>query len=114
MPVGTAYRGNGHREGFKNVYDNFVVLNRDSEELYAHSNRNVAGLLITMHPELHGSAHTSNRRRRGEGGETLVEFALALTVFLMTVLGTMELGIGVFRYNMMSDLAQEGSRWAAV
>ena len=32
----------------------------------------------------------------------------------MTVLGTMELGIGVFRYNMMSDLAQEGSRWAAV
>ena len=52
--------------------------------------------------------------RRGERGETLVEFALALVVFLMTLLGTAQFGIIVFRYNMMSDLAQEGARWASV
>src|SRR5437870_2687181 len=66
-----------------------------------------------MHPELH-SPRAFARKRAGERGEALVEFALALTVFLMTVFGTMELGIGIFRYNMLSDLAQEGARWAAV
>jgi len=49
-----------------------------------------------------------------ERGETLVEFALSLVVFLMTVLGTAQFGLIVWQYNMMSDLAQEGARWAAV
>jgi Flp pilus assembly protein TadG len=47
-------------------------------------------------------------------GETLVEFALSLTVFLMTILGAMEFGILVFRYNMLSNLAQEGARRGSV
>jgi Flp pilus assembly protein TadG len=52
--------------------------------------------------------------RRGARGETLIEFALALVLFLMTVLGVMEGGILVFRYNMLANLAQEGARRAAV
>ena len=49
-----------------------------------------------------------------ERGATLVEFALASLLFFMTVFGTIEFGRGVWQYNMMSDLAQEGARWAAV
>jgi Flp pilus assembly protein TadG len=55
-----------------------------------------------------------DRWRTHERGETLVEFALSFTVFLMTVLGTMVLGLAVFRYNMISNLAQEGARRASV
>jgi len=39
---------------------------------------------------------------------------LSLTLFLATVLGMLQFGIAVWQYNMMSDLAQEGARWAAV
>src|SRR5262245_57891219 len=53
-------------------------------------------------------------RKRSGRGETLIEFSLALTLFLMTVLGTAEFGLAVFRYNMVSDLAQEGVRRASV
>jgi len=44
----------------------------------------------------------------------LIEFALSAVVFLMTILGTLEFGIAVWRYNMVSDLAQEGARYAVV
>jgi Flp pilus assembly protein TadG len=58
---------------------------------------------------------TSIRRlRRRDEGQTIVEFALSLTLFLMILLGTAELGILVFRYNVISDLAQEGARRASV
>ena len=50
----------------------------------------------------------------GNRGETLIEFALALMLFLVTILGTMTFGLVVFRYNMLSDLAQEGARRASV
>jgi len=49
-----------------------------------------------------------------ERGANLVEFAFASTVFLMTVFGTLEFGIAVWRYNIVSNLAQEGARWASV
>ncbi len=32
----------------------------------------------------------------------------------MTIFGTIIFGIGVWQYNMVSDLAQEGARWASV
>jgi Flp pilus assembly protein TadG len=32
----------------------------------------------------------------------------------MTIFGTMIFGIGVWQYNMVADLAQEGARWASV
>jgi Flp pilus assembly protein TadG len=43
-----------------------------------------------------------------------VEFSLALMLFLATVLGTIEFGLAVWQYNMLSNFAQEGARWAAV
>jgi Flp pilus assembly protein TadG len=43
-----------------------------------------------------------------------VEFALASVVFFMTIFGTIEFGLAIWQYNMMSDLAQEGARWASV
>jgi Flp pilus assembly protein TadG len=51
---------------------------------------------------------------RDARGQSLVEFALASFVFFATIFGTVEFGRGVWQYNMMSDLAQEGARWAAV
>jgi Flp pilus assembly protein TadG len=56
------------------------------------------------------------RRRliENEAGQTLVEFALASTIFFTTLLGILVLGLMAFRYNMMADLAQEGARWASV
>jgi Flp pilus assembly protein TadG len=51
---------------------------------------------------------------RSSRGETLVEFTLSFTLFLATILGIMQFGIGVWQYNMMSDLSQEGARWASV
>ena len=50
----------------------------------------------------------------GDSGVALIEFALTAVIFLMTILGTLEFGIAVWRYNMVSDLAQEGARWASV
>ena len=32
----------------------------------------------------------------------------------MTIFGTMEFGVAVWQYNMVSNLAQEGARWASV
>ena len=51
---------------------------------------------------------------RGERGQALVEFAFASVVFLMTVFGTLEFGLMIWHYNMISNLAQEGARWASV
>lgn len=44
----------------------------------------------------------------------LVEFALSAVVFFMLLFGTCTFGLGVWEYNMVSNLAQEGARWAAV
>jgi hypothetical protein len=57
---------------------------------------------------------TARRLVRDECGQELIEFALAALVFLMTVFGTLEFGLAVWQYNMVSDLAQEGARWASV
>lgn len=54
------------------------------------------------------------RSRRGERGETLLEFAFASVVFFLVVFGTLEFGHAIWQYNLVSDLAQEGARWASV
>ena len=51
---------------------------------------------------------------RGQCGQALVEFAIASVVFLMTIFGTLQFGLMVWHYNMISNLAQEGARWASV
>lgn len=54
------------------------------------------------------------RRSPAERGSALVEFAVAATVFFVTILATMEYGRMVFAYNMVSFAAREGARYAAV
>jgi Flp pilus assembly protein TadG len=51
---------------------------------------------------------------RDDRGAQLVEFALASTIFFMTIFGVLGFGLAVWQYNMVADLAQEGARWAAV
>src|SRR2546425_3373418 len=57
---------------------------------------------------------TARRWARDESGQLLLEFALTAIVFLFTILGTIDFGRAIWQYNMVSDLAQEGARWAAV
>ena len=54
------------------------------------------------------------RRLRGERGQTLVEFALILPVFLVLVLGMLDFGSAYNIHNDMTQLAGEAARYAAV
>ena len=56
--------------------------------------------------------HTTKRQR--ERGETLVEFAFASLIFFTFIFGVLQFGIAIWNYNLISDLAQEGARYAAV
>jgi hypothetical protein len=54
------------------------------------------------------------RRRPARRGAVLVEAAIVLSVFLVLVLGMLDLGVGVFRHNTLSQAARHGARRAAV
>ena len=49
------------------------------------------------------------RGGRPQRGQALVEFAMVLPVFLLTVLGILEFGWIVHTYNTVSHAAQEGA-----
>ncbi len=51
---------------------------------------------------------------RNQRGQSAVEFALALPVFLLTLIGIMDFGLGIYYYNTVSQLAREGARAAVV
>jgi Flp pilus assembly protein TadG len=53
-------------------------------------------------------------RLRDRSGQSLIEFAIASSLFLLVLLGIMNFGIGIWRYNTVASLAQEGARWASV
>ena len=53
-------------------------------------------------------------RRHTERGETLVEFAFASIIFFAVIFGVLQFGLAIWNYNLVSDLAQEGARYAAV
>ena len=59
-----------------------------------------------------GKAGLRSRRRRR--GAVMVESAIVYSVLLMMVIGTMVMGLGIFRYQQIAALAREGSRWASV
>jgi len=59
-------------------------------------------------------SHLRTRLMRDDCGSELLEFAAASVIFFTIAFGTIEFGLGVWQYNMTSDLAQEGARWAAV
>lgn len=47
-------------------------------------------------------------------GQSLVEFAISLTVFLILLAGTVDFGIGLFHYIAMRDAAQEGALYGSI
>ena len=55
-----------------------------------------------------------DRGARRRWGGTLVEGAVVGSLSLMLLLGTVVVGLGVFRYQQVADLAREGTRYAAV
>ncbi len=54
------------------------------------------------------------RRTPRSKGQGLVEFALVLPLFLVLVMGIMDLGLSVFAYNSITNAAREGARLAIV
>ena len=46
-------------------------------------------------------------------GQTMVELALVLPLFIMVVVGIIVLGIGVFYNQQLSNAAREAARFAA-
>lgn len=52
--------------------------------------------------------------RRGQGGQTLVEFALAIPILLLLTVGIFDIGRGVFYFNALADCAREGARFGIV
>jgi TadE-like protein len=53
-------------------------------------------------------------RRRGEEGQTLVEFGILLTALLILTVGLADVGVAFFRYNAVSAAARYGARWGGV
>jgi len=54
------------------------------------------------------------QRSQRENGQTLVEYALILSLFLLLVLGIMELSRVVSAYSTVANAAREGARYGVV
>lgn len=50
----------------------------------------------------------------GEDGNALVEMAIGISLFLMILIGIIEMSLALYTYNYVSDAARDGSRWAIV
>ena len=72
------------------------------------SDRDARGLVSRMRLLKDRSA------RNREGGQTLVEFALLLPVFLLLIVGIINFGIGLNFWLDMQRIANQGARWAVV
>lgn len=53
-------------------------------------------------------------KRRSERGQSLVEFALILPIFVLVLAGLFDLGRAVFAYNTISNASRESVRVAIV
>jgi hypothetical protein len=49
---------------------------------------------------------------RRHSGQSMVEFAVLAPIFFLLLLGTIDLGRGIYIYNTISDAAREGTRAA--
>lgn len=65
--------------------------------------------------------HMLNKRRRPVGsrrhapsGQTLAEFAIVLTIFMLVIAGLLDGMRVIFYYSQVQEAAREGARWAAV
>jgi Flp pilus assembly protein TadG len=55
-----------------------------------------------------------HRMRRSRKGQSLVEFAFILPIFLLILVGIFDVGRGVFAYHTLNNAAREGGRQAIV
>jgi TadE-like protein len=55
-----------------------------------------------------------SRRHRCEDGQSLVEFAIAIPIFLVLLLGTIDVGHVVWASASLANAAREGARYAIV
>lgn len=55
-----------------------------------------------------------NRNPRARRGAALVEAAILYPLFLLLLLGTLVVMLGVFRHGQLASLAWESARWASV
>lgn len=53
-------------------------------------------------------------RRGRERGQAMVEFSLAITIFLLILMGTIDLGRAAYQYNGVAQAARELARVASV
>ena len=54
------------------------------------------------------------RRKKARPGTVLIESAFVYPVLFLTILAVVLLGQAVFRYQQVTHMAREGSRWASV
>ena len=54
------------------------------------------------------------RRRRGQRGQSLVEFAFVLPIIVLVIVAFIEIGRAVFAWNTIANAARQGARVAAV
>jgi Flp pilus assembly protein TadG len=54
------------------------------------------------------------KRNERTRGQSLVEFALALPIFLLVVFGLIDLGRAVFVANSLAEAARDGARYGSV
>jgi hypothetical protein len=52
--------------------------------------------------------------RRVARGQALVEFSLALTVFILLLMGVLDFGMSIYKYNGVAQAAREIARVASV
>jgi Flp pilus assembly protein TadG len=51
---------------------------------------------------------------QNQRGQALVEFSLALTVFIFLLMGVLDFGMSIYKYNGVSEAAREIARVASV
>jgi len=56
----------------------------------------------------------TGRRREGHQGQALVEFSIAILVFLVMVMGIFDLGRGIYQFNGVSEASREIARVTSV
>src|SRR4051812_44276070 len=54
------------------------------------------------------------KRCKGDAGQGLVEFAVAIPVFLILLMGVVDFGMAIYRFNGVSQAAREIARAASV
>jgi Flp pilus assembly protein TadG len=57
---------------------------------------------------------SSRKRRRREGGQSLVEFAIVLPIFLVLVFGIIDFSMALRSYVALTNATREGARYGAL